>query len=363
MEELRNNLIPQGTVPEVFRVRGDTMDVGTEELPPDVAAWQLATASWSTHVVTCMATLELPDHLAHGPRTVEELAAATRTHAPTLRRLVRALTSLGLCSQAGDGRIELTPVGTLFRSDVPGSIRPFTLGIMTPHIERAWHALPEAVASGDATFPGIHGQGFWDYLQTHPDEGARFDAAMSGGADLARMLLATRDLSTITTLVDIGGGQGRLLAAALAAQPALQGILFDQPDVVGRAEPVLSAAGVQDRCTLVGGSFFESVPEGGDAYVMASNIHDWPDEQALLILGNCYEAMRPGARIWLIEHVMTADDTGTFTSLLDLLMLVLFGAEERTSYEYHELLETAGFEQVTTFAGDGTWGIIEATRP
>jgi O-methyltransferase domain len=166
--------------------------------------------------------------------------------------------------------------------------------MMAPYVERAWHELTGAVRTGQTVFPGVHGLGFWDYLAAHPDEGMRFDAAMSGGAERAQTLLTVRDLAALGTLVDIGGGQGRLLAAALAAVPGLRGILFDRPVVLPGAEPVLADAGVRDRCDLVGGNFLAEVPAGGDAYVLASIIHDWPDEQAVAILRACHRAMAPG---------------------------------------------------------------------
>jgi hypothetical protein len=309
-----------------------------------------------------MAVLGLADHLAGGPRTVAELAEASGAHTPTLTRLLRALVGLGLCAEDG-GRYRLTPVGEYLRGDVPGSLRPFALGVMTPAVERAWHGLPEAVRTGRPTFPDVHGLGFWDYLAAHPEEGVRFDAAMSGGAERARTLLGVRDLSGMGTLVDVGGGQGRLLAKALAAVPSLRGMLFDRPAVLPAAEPILAQAGVRDRCELVGGDFFAAVPAGGDAYVLASVVHDWPDEQAVAILRACHHAMAPGARIWLIEQVLTPGHADTWTDLLDLLMHVLFGARERTAEEYRLLLEAAGFDAITVCPGEPPWSIVEGVRP
>ncbi|MDP9370469.1 MAG: helix-turn-helix domain-containing protein [Chloroflexota bacterium] len=143
------------------------MVLGTEGLPPETAAWQLVTASWIAHPVRAMAVLGLADHLADGPRTVGELAEASGTHAPTLARLIRALAALGLCATDEGGRVRLTPVGEFLRADAPGSLRPFALAIVAPHMERAWHELPEAVRTGEAVFPRVHGLDFWDYLTAH----------------------------------------------------------------------------------------------------------------------------------------------------------------------------------------------------
>jgi hypothetical protein len=153
----------------------------------------------------------------------------------------------------------------------------------------------------------------------------------------------------------LGAGPG-------AAVPGLRGVLFDRPEVLAGAERVLSAAGVRDCCELVGGDFFAGVPAGGDAYVLHSIVHDWPDEQALAILQSCHRAMAPGARLWLIEHALASGEADYWTRLLDLLMLVLFGAHERTAEGYRALLEAVGFAQVTVIPAEPPWAIIEAVH-
>ncbi len=180
---------------------------------------------------------------------------------PTLARFLRTLAALGLCATDGEGAGAPDPRGEMLRSDAPGSVRPYALAIHAPHVERAWDGLPEAVRTGQPAFP-IHGRSLWDYLAAHPEQQALFDAAMTAGADVrARALLAARDLTALGTLVDVGGGQGRLLAAALAAHPNLRGVLFDRPEVLpGRRRS--TAAGVRDRRDLVGGDFFDAVPAG-----------------------------------------------------------------------------------------------------
>ena len=340
------------------------MVLGTEGLPPREAVQQLLDAAWAAHAVRAMAALGLADQLAAGPRAPGELAEASGTHAPTLARLLRTLAALGLCATDGEGRVRLTPSGEVLRSDAPNSVRPYVLALHAPHVERAWDGLPEAVRTGEPAFPRVHGVGFWDYLAAHPAEQALFDAAMTGGADLrARALLAARDLAGLGTLVDVGGGQGRLLAVALAAHPDLRGVLVDRPEVLPGAEAFLTGAGVRDRCELAGGDFFAAVPPGGDAYVLALIVHDWPDEQAVAILRACHRAMAPGARVWLVERVVRPGDAYDRTKLLDLLMLVLFGAQERTEAEYRALLEAAGFERVAVHPTETPFSVVEAVRP
>jgi hypothetical protein len=336
---------------------------GIEGLPPRAAIRLLVNLHAASHAVRTMAILGLADHLGDGPHTVQELAQATGIHAPTLTRFLRTLAAIGLCSHDEEGRVRLTSMGDLIREDAPGSMRSYALAIAGPHVVRAWEKLPEAVRTGEAAFRRAHGRDFWDYLSAHPEEGPHFDGAMSGAVvTRAGALLAARDLSAVGTLVDVGGGQGQLLAAALEATPGLRAILFDRPEVLGGAEAVLAAAGVLHRCQLVGGDFLDAVPPGGDVYVLSQIIHDWPDADAAGILRACHRAMAPGARIWLIEQVVPPGDDFDAVKLIDMLMLTLFGAQERTSEEYRSLLEGAGFRDVTVLSTPTIWNVIEAVR-
>jgi SAM-dependent methyltransferase len=340
------------------------MVLGTEGLPPREAVLQMLNAAWVSHAVRAMADLGLADYLADGPRTADELAQATGTHAPSLARFLRTLAALGLCTTEADGRVRLTPRGEVLRSDAPNSVRVYALAIHAPYVERAWDGLPEAVRTGEPAFPRVHGLSLWDYLAAHPEEGARFDAAMTGTTDVrARALPAACDLTAVGTLVDVGGGQGRLLAAALTVTPGLRGVLFDRPEVLPGAEAFLSAAGVRDRCELIGGDFFAAVPTGGDAYVLAHIVHDWPDAAAAAILRACHRAMAPGGRLWLVEQVVLPGDAYDRAKLLDMLMLVMFGAQERTTAEYRALLEGAGFERVSVHPTATPFSVVEAVRP
>jgi predicted methyltransferase len=204
---------------------------------------------------------------------------------------------------------------------------------------------------------------FWDYLSSRPEEEALFDEAMSGAVvTRAKALLATVDLSAVGTLVDIGGGQGWLLAAALEANPSLRGVLFDRPKVLSRAEATLTSPRLRDRCKCVSGDFFASVPDGGDAYVLSQILHDWPDTEATVILRACHRAMRPGARLWIVEQVIEPGDSFDQGKLLDLHMLVLFGVEERTTEEYRSLLDAAGFSRVSVHRTETPFSIVEALR-
>lgn len=336
---------------------------GTDGVPPQEAMVRMVIGSWISQSIRTMAVLGLADHLAVGPRTADELTGDSGAHAPSLDRLLRALSSLGLCVRDNEGRIHLTPLGECLRSEAPNSLKPYVLMITAPWLQRTWEKLPDTVRTGEPSFSRVHGVGFWDFLAAHPEEEALFDAAMSGGAEeRAEALLAARDLSGVGTIVDVGGGQGKLLGAVLAAVPDLRGILADRPEVVAGAEGVLRTAGVADRCAVVRSDFFTSVPSGGDAYVLAQIIHDWPEEEALTILSTCHRAMAPGARLWLIEQVIQSGDDSVELTLLDLNMLMLFGAQERTAEEYQKLLEAAGFAEIRVLPTDTGWSVVEAVR-
>jgi hypothetical protein len=342
------------------------MPLCSESLAPDDAAWQLVTASWITHAARTMADLELADHLAAGPMTIEALATASGAHAPSLSRLVRALVGLGFIARVDDERFTLTPMGEYLRSDIPGSAAGFSLGVMSSLMERPMLQLTDAIRTGEATFPAIYGQDFWSYLSSHPDDQTRFDTAMStGSTGDGASLLRICDFEGIATLVDIGGGEGQMISEVLQAHPQMRGILFDRPEALAQAGTVLERFGVRDRCETAPGDFFVSVPRGGDAYLLSIVIHDWPDEEALKILRNCYQAMQPGSRIWISEGVMDETDEYNRQKLVDLLMLVLFAAKERTFEEHRILLEEAGFVQISALADpDNPWrAVIQGIHP
>jgi hypothetical protein len=289
------------------------------------------------------ARLGVADLLTDGPRPPAELAEATGTHARSLYRLLRALASVGVFAEDDQGRFGLTPLAECLRSGVPGSQRSAAIMMGEEHY-RCWGDLLHCIRTGQTAFEHLVGQPVFDYLAGHPRQARLFDEAMVGihGAETRAMLDAC-DFGTFGSLVDIGGGNGSLLIETLRRHPSLRGVLFDRPDVVERARAGLEAAGVAGRCTLVGGSFFESVPEGGDAYLLRHIIHDWDEERCLLILRNCRRALGPAARLLLVETVIPPGNEPSFGKLLDLNMLVVPGGMERTEREYRDLLAAAGF--------------------
>jgi hypothetical protein len=294
--------------------------------------------------------LGIPDLLADGPRETDELARLTASHAPSLHRVLLALAGAGVLEKVGPRRFALTAVGTGLRTGVPGSLRPGVLLWLDESHWRPWGHLLHTVQTGKTAFRHAHGADLFDYLTGHPEIATVFDAAMTGLSAVQAPLVATAyDFSRMNLVVDVGGGHGRLLTTILERYPRLRGILFDLPHVIEGARPVLKATGVADRSELVGGSFFDSVPAGGDAYLLRDIIHDWEDDQAVTILTNCRRAMAEGARLLLVERYVPTDPHEALSVLLaDLEMLVNVGGRERTTDEYAMLLARSGLRLART---------------
>jgi SAM-dependent methyltransferase len=299
--------------------------------------WPGIIAAQAIHVAT---KLRIPDLLASGPKTIAELASDSGAHAPTLERLLRALSSLDMIARTSDGRFCNTLLTEVLRADHPQSQREAALFLPAAFLWRPLGDLYESVRTGEPTFQSIFGQRFFEYLATHPDDAAVFNAVMTQGiAWTTPALLAAYDFSRFDRLVDVGGGEGALLRDILSATPGLCGVLFDLPQVVSRAAEILTAD-IATRCQIVGGDFFDSVPEGADAYILKGVIHDWPDEDAARILRNTRRAIRPGGTLLLIEGI--ADSTVRHVGLMELLMLVI-GGRERTEADFRSLLSVTGF--------------------
>ena len=296
--------------------------------------------------------LGIPDLLADGPLEIEDLARATESHTLNLRRVLTFLAGVGVLEKLGPQRFALTPVGALLRTGVTGSLRPSVLMLLDESHWRPWGHLLHTVRTGETAFDHVHGAGIFDYLAAHPEAAALSVAGMTGNSPAhARLVAATYDFSRTGVVVDVGGGRGRLLATILEQNPRLRGVLFDQPHVIEAARENLDAAGVVDRCELVGGSFFDAVPAGGDVYILRNIIHDWEDDQAVAILTNCRRVMATDARLVLVELYLAADPHEVVPALhSDLEMLVTVGGRERTTDEHAALLARSGLRLARTIS-------------
>ncbi len=303
------------------------------------------------------ATLGIADLLADENRTSDELAESTGTHPPALYRLLRALASVDVLYEL-DGRcFGLAPLGECLRSDVPDSIASWAAFVGRPYYWQAWAGLSHSIRTGENAFKQVHGTDVWAYRTIHPEESMIFDRAMTSLSRQSNAaIIAACDFGRFRTIVDVGGGNGALLAAIVAAHPDLEGILFDQYHVVANAPPLLERAGVTDRCRVVAGNFFESVPNGADAYVLRAVIHDWEDEAAIRILGVVRRAIRRNGTLLLVERVVAPPNEGRDAKFSDLNMLVSPGGRERTREEFEALLDASHFQLVRVIGS----GVVEA---
>lgn len=284
--------------------------------------------------------LQIPDLLGAGPKTVAELASECGADAPTLGRLLRALASLEIFECTEDGRYKNTDFGDVLRGDHPESQRDGGMFLTAPFLWRPLGELSESVRTGKPSFNALFGQSFFDYLADHAEDAALFNRVMTQGiAWTAPALLQAYDFSRFERLVDVGGGQGALLRELLAATPKLKGVLFDLPAVVAGAGSILEN-GVAGRAEIVGGDFFDGVPEGGDGYLLKGVLHDWGDKDSVRILGNVRKAIRPDGTLLLMESLIDSDERPA--GLGDLLMLVI-GGRDRSEADFRRLLAEAGF--------------------
>jgi hypothetical protein len=314
-----------------------------------------------SRALTVAAELGIADLLVDGPVAVDELAAATGSHEATLYRVLRALAAIGVFREDAGRCFALTPMGEYLRSDHPLSVRPVAVLFGSDYEWEAWGELPESVRTGRNGVVLARGVDVWEHRRRHPEDGVVFDAAMRtfSRSDVAQVV-ATYDFARHHLIADVGGGTGAVLAALLDAAPSARGILFDQPQVVAEAPPVLEDAGVADRVTVVGGSFFEEVPGGADLYVLRRILHDWEDEEAGRILRSVRRAMADGAHLLVIDAVVGPPGEDPLPKFLDLMMLVSAGGRERTEAEWEALLAAGGFRLVATAQASASSAVLEA---
>ena len=274
---------------------------------------------------------------------------------------MRFLASHGLFQEKGNRQFDHTPLSQCLRNDADGSFRPAAR--MLHRIFPAWDGLHHAILTGEPGFNKVFGQPIFDYVGTHPDLGPILDAGMTAihGHETGAMMDGY-DFRAIKVLADIGGGNGSLIGSVLQRYPNLSGILFDLGHVVGRARESLKAYGISDRCSVIEGSFFDSIPSGADAYLFRHIIHDWTDEQSIQILNNCRKVIPDHGRLLIIEAVVPTGNEPSLAKDFDMTMLTFPGGVERTEEEYRSLLEQAGF-QLSSITPTATMVSIVEGRP
>lgn len=359
---MASKLPPAQLVRAIEIVRDHLGQLRQRMIPPPAAMMEMITNAWVAQAITAAADLGLADALAHGPLSADELAAAVNADADALSRLLRALISRGIFRQRRDGRYELTPLADSLRRDAEVSVAGMARFIGSPQHREHWSHLTDAIRTGHAVIPALRGKPAFEYLADQPDLAKIFNDAMTSVSALAiASVTAAYDFRRFATIVDVGGGLGRLLAAILDAAPNSRGVLFDLPQVVAGAPALLSEHHVKDRVRIVEGSFFDAVPEGGDAYVLKNVIHDWPDDDAVRILGNVRTAAGTDKHVLLVELVIPRHDREFLGKWTDMEMLIGNAARERSAVEYGRLLSRAGFRMTRVVQTASPFSVVEAT--
>jgi hypothetical protein len=345
----------------VQRLRHHLLRLHQSLAPAPAVMAEFITSAWIAQSITVAADLRIADALGEQPMRIDELAAKVGADPDALSRLLRALIGRGIFTRFGDGRYGLTPLAQTLRWDVPNSMAALACFIGSPQDREHWSHCVDAVRTGRSVLPTLRGMDGFEWAASDPALSELFNQAMTDFSELAvDPVTAAYRFGDHRTIVDVGGGHGRLLAGILAAAPAARGVLFDLPHVVAGAGPLLSRHDVADRVTAVGGSFFESVPIGGDLYVMKNVIHDWPDESARRILDTIRAAAPTGATVVLVECVIPAHDRDFSAKWMDLGMLVDNTGRERTAVEYRDLLGQSGFQMSRVVPTASAFSLVEA---
>jgi hypothetical protein len=273
------------------------------------------------------------------------------------------LASVGVFADDGQGRFAQTPLSETLRTDTPGSLRALAMVELGQEHYPAWGNLMHSVKTGEIAFDNLFKQNAWEYYARNPEDASNFNKSMKGLTEMVNeAVLSAYGFSGVNKVVDVAGGTGGLISAILKTNPKMRGVLFDLPHVIAEAGPLLDAAGVRERCETSSGDFFESVPAGGDAYVMKWIIHDWDDAKSKVILENIRKAMNENGKLLLIETVVPEGNQPDLSKFLDLTMMVMTGGRERTEAEFKSLLAASGFKLMRVIRTASPVSVIEAVR-
>jgi hypothetical protein len=329
-------------------------------VPPQVQMMQFILGKWISKPIHVVAKLGIADMVADGPKSIDELAYMSKTHAPSLYRVMRALASVGIFSERGERCFELTPMAECLKR---GAMRSIALMFNSDWHDRAWGHLLYSVRTGRVGFDKAYGMPIFDWLEEHPHAAELYHEANAVKAVTAhRAIIDAYDLSGITTLTDVGGGHGALMAEILEAYPVMKGVIAEVPVVVKGAEGFIRTRGLDARCQVVACDFFEGIPPGSDAYLMSHILHDWNDSKCQRILKNCHTAMKPGTTLLVVESLIPPGNEFSIAKLLDLEVFVMGGGRERTEGEFRYLFESSGFTLSRVIPTQESVSVIEGIR-
>jgi hypothetical protein len=328
--------------------------------PSPPVLFQMATGYWVSQAIYVAAKLGIADLLKDGPQSCLALAASTGSDAASLFRLMRALSSVGIFLQLGGDRFALSRLAECLQTEVDGSLRALVITIGEIHYQACGNLL-HSVQTGFPAFNSVFGVSLFDYLRQNGDAADAFNQGMGNVSSmLAYAVLMGYDFAGISSIVDIGGGEGKLLEKILQFNPDIIGTVFDTASTIERAKQQLGNNAWGRRCSYVTGDFFTSVPQGADAYLLCGVIHDWDDNRAITILRNCRRAMTENSRVLLIDMIVPDAASASFSKLLDLNMLVMNGGRERTKVEFCALLEAADYKLTRIVPTMAPQSVIEA---
>ena len=343
---------------------GDPVAEKMDEAAAAQRLMDMAIDHWRAELMLQAAEMSLADKFTgEEPRTAKELASEYGMRHRELYRYLRALTGIGILEFAGKDSFRLTALGAALRTGAPGAARSAFIALVGDMVKPAWKEFDHGLFTGDTGFEKAHGKSLFEYLRDNPGMATFFSETMVGFHGREPPAVAEAyDFSGIGSLVDVGGATGNMLGHVLSRHPGLRGVLYDLPHVVVDAPPLLERFGVQDRVTIESGSFFESVPAGHDAYLLSHIVHDWDDGENATILANVREAMKPDGKLLIVEMVLPESDEPHMGKMLDMMMMLVPGGEERTPSEYAALLEPNGFRVNRVVPTDSAVSVVEAVR-
>ncbi|WUH88938.1 acetylserotonin O-methyltransferase [Streptomyces sp. NBC_00433] len=353
---------PPRLVRTVERLRERVYRLHQRMMPASVTMLEMITAGMVSQAIQAAASLGIADVLAGGPRTAEEIAQQVGADPDGVNRLLRALAGYGVFRADRSGRYALTPLAGTLRSDAEMPMRSIAMFTNAPEQREHWSYLLESVRTGEPIMEKVRGVDVWTFFENNEDLAEVFNDAMTDFSNFTLApITAAYDFNRFANIVDVGGGRGAMLAAILARTPHASGVVFDLSTAVSGAEDMLRATGIAGRCTVRSGSFLETVPGGGDCYLLKNVIHNWPDEEVVVILRNVREAIGPGGRVLVIELIIPEGNGSHPGKLADLDMMLLVGGRERTEADTRTLLDKAGFHLDRVIQTASPLSILEAT--
>ncbi len=353
---------PAFIVNTVQSVQSGILNFANRLSPPFVQIITMAAGIMSTQIIYAAAKLGIADLLKDGPKTAKALAKETESNPDAMYRLLRVLASIGVFKESSGRMFALTPAAESLQKDHPTSIRPFALLVGDPIWREPWADIMHSLKTGEGSFEHVYEKSFFEYLNENKDKWEIFNNWMTRVSNMnCPVIAASYPFSKFKKVIDIGGGHGSLLAHILKKHPKVSGVLFDLPDVVKNASEIDNS--FNDRCEKVGGSFFDSVPKGGDIYIMQQIIHDWDDEKCIRILSNCREAMTDDGRLLVVDAVIKKGNGRDMNKFIDLQMLLLTdGGKERTEQEFNQLFQKAGLKMSKIIPTASMFSIIEGRK-